>query len=115
MPTSASHTRAHEYLMSKGKWQGGGVGEEGVREDALDRPWRDAQRDRLIEMAQRPKESIEVLVSDTDGEGGEDRVRVRVGKVKKMKLNYAMLDIALVGSPNRSEPVTCKELEELFD
>ena len=65
---------------------------------AEDRPWRDAQRDWLMEMAQTPKRGVEVLVSDRDGEGGEDGERVRVEKVK-----------------NQSEPETCKELQELFD
>jgi len=82
---------------------------------AEDRPWRDAQRDWLMEMAQTPKRGVEVLVSDRDGEGGEDGERVRVEKVKKTKLNYAMLDMAFAGSPNQSEHETCKELQELFD
>ncbi|OAX38104.1 hypothetical protein K503DRAFT_783152 [Rhizopogon vinicolor AM-OR11-026] len=51
--------------------------------------WRVARRNRLMEMAQRPNGSVEVLLSDVECEGGDD------GK--------------------RSEPETCKELEELFD
>ncbi|OJA20180.1 hypothetical protein AZE42_09463 [Rhizopogon vesiculosus] len=35
---------------------------------AGDRPWRDG----LMEMARRPKGGVEVLVSDTDGEGGRE-------------------------------------------
>ncbi|OAX32436.1 hypothetical protein K503DRAFT_606543 [Rhizopogon vinicolor AM-OR11-026] len=52
---------------------------------------------------------------DGPGEGGEDGERMRVEKVKTTTLNYAMLDAAFTESPNQSEPVTCKELEELFD
>ncbi|OJA14810.1 hypothetical protein AZE42_04184, partial [Rhizopogon vesiculosus] len=47
---------------------------------AEDKPWRDAQRDRLMEMAQRPKGNVEILVSDTDGKSGGDEERLRVEK-----------------------------------
>lgn len=76
-------------------------------------PWRDAQRDRLVEMAQRPVGSVDILVSDTDG--GEDGEIVRVERVKKSWLSHAMLDIAFAGSPNQCEPETCEELEKIFD
>jgi len=82
---------------------------------AADRPWRDAQRSRLMEMAQRPVGNVEVLVGDAEGEGDEEGMGVRVEKVKKMRLNHAMLDIAFAGSPNQCEPETCKEIEEMFD
>ncbi|OAX33746.1 hypothetical protein K503DRAFT_699927, partial [Rhizopogon vinicolor AM-OR11-026] len=38
-----------------------------------------------------------------------------VERVKKMRLNHGMLDIAFAGNPNQSDPETCKGLEELFD
>jgi hypothetical protein len=50
------------------------------------------------------------LVSDDDGEGKV----VRVEMLKKMRLNHAMLDIAL-GNPGQCEPDTCRELDEIFD
>jgi len=68
-----------------------------------------------MEMAQRPNGSVEVLLSDVECEGGDDGRRVRMGKVKKMRLNHGMLDIAFAGSPNQCDPETYKELEELFD
>jgi len=40
-------------------------------------------------MAQKPKGSIEVLLSDAACEGGEEGVRVRVGKVMRLKPWYA--------------------------
>src|SRR5882757_8426271 len=58
------------------------------------RMWRDALSDRLMDMAQRPKGSVEVLLSDAGCEDGEDGKRVTVGKVKKMRLGHEMLDIA---------------------
>jgi hypothetical protein len=76
-----------------------------------DRPWRDGQRNRLMELAQRPKGTVDVLVSDGDGEGET----VRVERLKKMKLNHAMLDIAFAGNPGQCEPDTCRELQEIFD
>ena len=54
--------------------------------------------------AQMFKDSVEVCLATQ---------RVRVVKVKKMRLNHEMLDIA--GCSNQCEPETCKELEELFD
>ena len=82
---------------------------------AADTPWRDAHRDRLMEMVQRPVGNVKVLVSDAEGEGDEERENVKVEKVKKIRLNHAMLDIAFAGSPNQCEPETCKEIEEMFD
>jgi hypothetical protein len=76
-----------------------------------DRPWRDGQRNRLMELAQRPKGTADVLVSDGDGEGET----VRVERLKKMKLNHAMLDIAFAGNPGQCEPDACRELQEIFD
>ena len=79
------------------------------------RPWRVVQSGRLMEMARRPNGSVEVLLIDAECEGGEDGKRVRVGKVKKMRLNHGMLDVAFAGSLNQCDPETCKESEELFD
>jgi len=78
------------------------------------RPWRNVQSDRLMEMAQRSKGSVVVLVSDAECEGGEDGERVRVGKVK-VRLNYGVLDIAFAAILDQYEPEVCKELEELID
>lgn len=75
-----------------------------------DKPWRAAQRGRLMEMAQRALGSVEVLVSDSEGKEG-----VRIEKVKKTSLNHAMLDIAYSGSPGQCDPETCRELEEMFE
>ncbi|OJA11479.1 hypothetical protein AZE42_12440 [Rhizopogon vesiculosus] len=50
-----------------------------------------------MEMAQWPNGSVEVLLSDVECEGGDDGKRVGVGKVKKMRLNHGMLDIAFAG------------------
>ena len=69
---------------------------------------------RSMEMAQRLNGSVEVLLSDAECEGGEDGKRVRVGKVNKMRLNRAMLNIVFAGSPNQCDPEMCKELEESF-
>ena len=77
--------------------------------------WRVAQSNRLMEIAQEPNGSVEVLLSGAECEGGEGGKEVRVEKVKKMGLNHGMLDIAFAGSPNQCDPETCKELEELFD
>ena len=51
--------------------------------------WRVAQSNRLMEVAQRPNGSVEVLLSDVECEGGDDGKRVRVGKVKRRRLNDA--------------------------
>jgi hypothetical protein len=59
----------------------------------------------------RVKGTADVLVSDDDGEGGA----VRVEKLKKMRLNHVMLDIAFAGNPGQCEPDTCRELQEIFD
>ncbi|OAX42026.1 hypothetical protein K503DRAFT_854285 [Rhizopogon vinicolor AM-OR11-026] len=77
--------------------------------------WIVAQSNRLMEMAWGPNGGVGVSLSDVECKGGDDGKRVRVGKVKKMRLNYGVLDIAFAGSPNHCDPETCKELEELFD
>ena len=77
--------------------------------------WRVAQSNRLMEMAQRSNGSVEVLLRDVECEGGDNRKRVRVVKMKKMRLNHGMLDIAFAGSPKQCDPEMCKESEELFD
>ncbi|KAG1724296.1 glycosyl transferase family 90-domain-containing protein [Suillus paluster] len=74
-----------------------------------DKPWRDTQRARLVEIAQRIVGSVEVLIMDADGEG------MKVEEVKKARMNPAMLDIAFAGSPSQCEPETCRELEEGFE
>ncbi|OJA09244.1 hypothetical protein AZE42_09218 [Rhizopogon vesiculosus] len=57
--------------------------------------WRAVQSNRLMEMAQRPDGSVDVLLSDAEYEGGEGGKRVRVGK---MRLNHGVLDISFAGS-----------------
>ncbi|KAG1724298.1 glycosyl transferase family 90-domain-containing protein [Suillus paluster] len=78
---------------------------------ASDRPWRDSQRDRLVEIAQRTDGSVEVLVMDDHGDGEG----MKVEEMKKARMNPAMLDIAFAGSPSQCEPETCRELEEGFE
>ena len=80
-----------------------------------DTAWRDSQRDRLVEMVQRPVGNADILVSDTDEEDEEDEKNMRVERVKKARLNNALLDIAFAGSPNQCEPETCAELERIYD
>ncbi|KAG0702517.1 glycosyl transferase family 90-domain-containing protein, partial [Suillus ampliporus] len=78
---------------------------------AKNTPWRDAQRDRLVEMAEMMEGSVEVLVMD---EGG-DREGMKVDEVRKARMNPALLDVAFAGSPGQCEPETCRELEKVFE
>ena len=78
---------------------------------AKDKPWKAAQRGRLMELAQKPSGSVDILLTD-DGSDGQG---MRMESVKQSRLNHAMFDIAFAGNPSQCDPETCRELDENFD
>jgi hypothetical protein len=89
-----------------------------------EKPWKDAQRDRLMDLVSSPPSSnsrpqkrttshpktIDVLLTDPSSFDGFE-----TQSLKKSILNPAMMDIAFAGQPGQCEPEVCKEVEERWE
>jgi hypothetical protein len=89
-----------------------------------EKPWKDAQRDRLMDLVSSPPSSnsrpqkrttsqhktIDVLLTDPSSFDGFE-----TQSLKKSILNPAMMDIAFAGKPGQCEPEVCKEVEERWE
>ncbi|KAF8656662.1 hypothetical protein AX16_002465 [Volvariella volvacea WC 439] len=81
-------------------------------------PWRNAQRARLVDLANNMNGTVKVLLPPSRTRSGGNTRLDPVGEgveIESARLNPAVMDIAFAGEPLGCEPETCKVLDRIWD